>query len=62
MPDIRYENFGDEPTKKNNADLNKFVFAHLPLKEEDKAKFLRQCLIEQKRDEAVTPHLVTGLP
>jgi hypothetical protein len=53
MSDIKYEKFEehDLPTTSNYADLNRFVFAHLPLAEADKAKFLRQCLIEQRRDE-----------
>jgi hypothetical protein len=53
MPDIHIEKFNedDAPIKKSNADINRFVSAHLPLREEDKVKFLRQCLIEQRRDE-----------
>jgi hypothetical protein len=53
MSDIKYEKFEDHdlPTTSKYVDVNRFVFDHLPLSEQDKAKFLRQCLIEQRKDE-----------
>jgi hypothetical protein len=49
MSDIHYEKSSEEdvPITKNKAHLNRFVFQHLPLKEEDKAKCPRKCVIEE---------------